>query len=45
MQHPTHNRFIDIDITIPDLQIEAALRIVANPSLIMNTGSLAAKIR
>tara|TARA_Y100000310_G_scaffold303375_1_gene341669 strand:- start:3017 stop:3154 length:138 start_codon:yes stop_codon:yes gene_type:complete len=45
MQHPAHNRFINIDITIPDLQIEAALRIVANPSLIMNTGSLAAKIR
>lgn len=45
VQHSAHDGFIDVDITIPDFQIIAALRIGANPGLVMNIGSLAAKIR
>lgn len=40
-----HNRFIDINVTIPDLQIKAALRVGAHPGLIDDRSALASKIR
>ena len=36
--------FVDIDIAIPDFQVEAAFRISTNPSLILNRCPLSAKI-
>jgi hypothetical protein len=45
MKRPAHNRFINIDIAIPDLQVETAVRIGANPRFVMNRCPLASKIR
>jgi len=45
MQRAAHNRFIDINITIPDFQVKAAIRIGANPCFVMNGCPLTAKIR
>jgi hypothetical protein len=45
MKCPTHNRFIHIDITIPDFQVETAIRIGANPCFVMDGCPLTAKIR
>jgi len=42
---PTDNGFINIDIAIPDLQVETAIRISANPGFVMNSCPLTAKIR
>jgi hypothetical protein len=42
---PTHNGFIYINITIPDFQVEAAIRISANPRFVVNSCPLTAKIR
>jgi hypothetical protein len=42
---PAHNGFINIDITIPDFQVESAIRIGANPGLVVNSCPLATKIR
>jgi hypothetical protein len=39
------NRFININIAIPDFQIESAFRIGANPGFVLNCSSLAAEIR
>ncbi len=44
MQCSAHNGLIDIDIAIPDFQVEAAIRISANPCLVMNACPLAAEI-
>jgi len=44
MQRATHNGLINVDITIPDFQVEATFRIGANPGFIMNCGPLAAEI-
>ncbi len=44
MQRTAHNRFVSIDITVPDFQVVAALRIGANPGLVMDSCSLAAEI-
>ena len=44
MQRTTHNGLVKVNITIPDLQVEAAFRIGANPGLIMNFGPLTAEI-
>ena len=44
MQYSTHNGFINIDISIPDFQVETAIRIGANPCFVMNICPLAAKI-
>jgi hypothetical protein len=39
------DRLVDINITVSDLKIETAIRICADPCLIMNGRSLTAKIR
>ncbi len=45
MQCPAHNGFVDINVTIPDFQVETAIRIGANPCFIFDRCSLTAKIR
>ena len=45
MERPAHDRFINIDITIPDFQVEPAIRIGANPGFVVNSCPLATKIR
>ena len=44
MQRSTHDRFVKIDVPIPDFQVEAAIRIGANPCFVMNICPLTAKI-
>jgi len=41
---PIINRLINIYITVADFQIEPAIRISANPGLILNSGSLTTEI-
>ena len=43
--NPAHDRFINIDVAIPDFQVEAAIRIGANPCFVVNSCPLTAKIR
>jgi len=31
MERPAHNGFVNINITIPDFQVETTIRIGANP--------------
>ena len=45
MECPTHNGFINIDIAIPDFQVETAVRIGTDPCFIMNCCPLTAKVR
>jgi hypothetical protein len=44
MAGAAEDRFIQVDIAIPDLQVEPAFRIGANPGFIMYRCPLAAKI-
>ena len=45
MKCAAHNRFIDIDITVPDFQVETTIRVGANPGFIVNSCPLATKVR
>ena len=45
MERSAHDWLIDVNIAIPDFQVEAALRIGANPGFVLYVCSLAAKIR
>jgi len=45
MRSPADDRFINIDIAIPDFQVIAAIRIGANPCFVVNRCPLTAKIR
>ena len=45
MSHAAHNRFVDIDIAVPDFQVETTIRVGANPGFVMNSCPLTAKIR
>jgi len=45
MHCPADNGFVNIDVTIPDFQVETAIRIGANPCLVMNGCPLTAKVR
>ena len=45
MKRPAHNGLINIDITIPDFQVEPAIRSVSTPRFIVNSCPLTAKIR
>ncbi len=45
MKCPAHNGFVDINITVPDFQVEATIRIGANPGFVVNSCPLTAKIR
>ena len=38
------DRFIDINITVADFEIEPTIRVGANPGFVLNGRSLAAKI-
>jgi hypothetical protein len=40
----THDRLVSIDITVPDFQVKAAIRIGANPRLELNRSSLTAEV-
>jgi hypothetical protein len=42
---PADNGFVDVHIAVPDFQVETAIRIGANPSLVMNRRPLTAKVR
>jgi hypothetical protein len=42
---PVIDRFVYIDIPIPDFQVESAIRVGTNPGFILNGGSLTAKVR
>ena len=44
MQRSVHYRFINVDITIPDLQVEATGRIGAHPGLVVDRRPLGAEI-
>ena len=44
MAGAAENRFIQVDISIPDFQVEPAFRICANPGFIMYRRPLAAEI-
>jgi hypothetical protein len=39
-----HDGLVDIDVTVPDFKVEAAIRIGANPGLIFDGCPLTAKI-
>jgi hypothetical protein len=39
------NRLIDVDVAIPDFQIESTLWISADPGFILNSSPLTAEIR
>ncbi len=45
VERSTHNGLINIDITIPDFQVETTIRSGADPGFVVNSGSLTAKIR
>jgi hypothetical protein len=45
MHCPADNGFVNIDVTIPDFQVETAIRVGANPCLVMNGCPLTAKVR
>ena len=45
MERAAHNGFINIDITIPDFQVEATVRVSANPGFVVNSCPLTAKVR
>ena len=45
MKRPAHNGFVNINVTIPDFQVETAIRIGANPRFILDSCALTAKIR
>jgi hypothetical protein len=44
MEGAAHDRLIDIDIAVPDFQVEAAIRIGADPGFIPDGRPLAAEI-
>src|SRR5687768_11561411 len=39
------DRFVDVEVAVADLQVEAAVGIRADPGLVVNRGALAAEIR
>ena len=45
MGSAANNRFVNIDITIPDLKVKTASRIGANPSFVVNSCPLTTEIR
>ena len=44
MKSSINNRLVNIYVTVPDFQIKTAIRIGANPSLILDGGPLAAEV-
>jgi hypothetical protein len=45
VERSTDNRFVNIDITVPDFQVEPAIRVGAYPGLVVNGCALTAEIR
>ena len=45
MERAAHNGFINIDVTIPDFQVVATVRVGANPGFVVNSCPLTAKVR
>ncbi len=45
MKRPAHNGFVNINITVPDFQIEATVRIGADPRFVVDSRPLRAKVR
>jgi hypothetical protein len=45
MYCPIDNGFVNIDIAVPDFKVETAIRIGANPCLVVNIRPLTAKVR
>ena len=45
MQCSAHNGFINIDIPIPDFQVESTIGVGANPGLVVYRRPLTAKVR
>ena len=39
------NRLVDVEVTVADFQVETAVRVRADPRLVVNRGALAAEIR
>jgi len=44
MQSSAHNGFVDINVTVPDFQVVAAIRVGTNPRFVVNIRPLAAEI-
>lgn len=44
MQHSAHYRLINVDIAIPDFQVETTIGIGTDPRLVLNIRPLAAEI-
>ena len=44
MKCPAHNGFVDIDIPVPDFQVETTIRIGANPGFVVDGRPLTAEI-
>jgi hypothetical protein len=45
MEITAHDGFVNIDIPIPDFQIEATIRIGADPGFVVNSCPLTTKVR
>ena len=45
MKSPVADRFVDVQIAIPDLDVEAARGVSTGPRLVMDGRSLAPKVR
>jgi hypothetical protein len=45
VESPADDWFVNVNITIPDFQVEPAIRVGANPGFVVNGCPLAAKIR
>ena len=43
--HPAHDGLVNVNVAIPDFQVETTIRIGANPCLVVNRCPLTAKIR
>lgn len=45
MKYPAHYRFVDVDVTVSDFEIESTFGISTNPGLVVDVSSLAAEVR
>ena len=45
MKRAAHDGFVNIDITIPDFKVKAAIRVGANPGFVVDSCALATKVR
>jgi hypothetical protein len=45
MQCPADNGFVNINVTVPDFQVETTIRIGANPRFVVNGCPLTTKVR